>query len=362
MEKTIVPYANLRRFYDRYKTKIDGAIQECLDNSYYISGPKVSAFEEKLSQYIGQPSVGVSSGTSALLLAYETIQQDPDSRVAVPSFTFISTPEMLSKLKHNIVWLDCNMDDYTIDIADLEKKMSKNVKAVVGVDIFGHTCDYDKIKEICGDIPVIQDGSQSFGGSYKNKKNGSYNLTTHSFYPAKNLFCLGDGGAVSGPADIIEKIKMNKDHGRIEKYIHNTLGWNERLDSIQANVLYHLIDDIDLYNDERKKIAKIYNQEIKIDTKVKTAEYCDNVYNQYTIRVKNRDKFIEQAKKIGIQCGVMWPLGCHQQPVYSSKVVLKNTEEVANTIVSLPCWPFMLESEVNYVVKNINQLLKSFVH
>ena len=360
MEKTIVPYANLQRFYNKYKNKIDVAIQECLDHSYYINGPKVSEFENTLSEYIGSPSVGVSSGTSALLLAYETLNLKPNSFVAVPSFTFISTPEMITKLGLNIVWVDCNLNDYTIDMEDLGKKMSDQIKAVVGVDIFGHTCDYDAIKNLCGNVPVVQDGAQSFGGKYKGQTNGSYNLTTHSFYPAKNLFCLGDGGAVSGTKEMIDRISMSKDHGRTEKYTHKFVGWNERLDAIQANILNNLIGDIDVYNEERKKIANLYDKEINIDTKVKTAEYCDNVYNQYTIRVQNRDKFVQEASELGVQCGIMWPSGCHQQPAYRSRVKLKNTEEVAKTILSLPCWPFMLESEISYVIENVNRLLKSF--
>ena len=181
-----VGYANLRRTVKTHRKEISDAITECLDNSYYIKGPKLEEFEEILSAYCGRSAVGVSNGTSALLLAYEQMGIGPGDKVIVPSFTFISTAEMLSKLGAVPVWVDCNMDNYTLDIQDLENKMNKNIKAIVGVDIFGHTCDYDAIKKIAKayNVPVIQDAAQSFGGSHKGKINGSYNdIVTFSLAP-----------------------------------------------------------------------------------------------------------------------------------------------------------------------------------
>ena len=329
-----VGYANLRRTVKTYRKEISDAITECLDNSYYIKGPKLAEFEEILSAYCGRSAVGVSNGTSALLLAYEQMGIGPGDKVIVPSFTFISTAEMLSKLGAVPVWVDCNMDNYTLNIQDLENKMNKNIKAIVGVDI----CDYDAIKKIAKayNVPVIQDAAQSFGGSYKGKINGRYNdIVTFSFYPAKNLWCLGDGGAVVSKKSIAKKVKMACDHGRTDKYVHEFLGWNERLDAIQASVLTKFMRHVDDWNRERRRIAKIY----------------DN------IRVANRDKVIGKLDELGVECGIMWPYGLHQQKPYADKTTLPNTETVAKEILSLPCYPGMGFAELDFVIDKVNQVL-----
>ena len=354
-----VPYANLNRIYKKSKTELDKAVQDCINNSWFIKGPKVVEFEGKLSKYCGVGAVGVSSGTSALLLAYECLGLKPGDKIVIPSFTFISTPEMASKLGLEIVWVDCNLENYTVDTAHLGKIITeeKNIKAIVGVDIFGHTCDWDVIKAIAGDIPVVQDAAQSFGGMYKDKINGSYNdLTCFSFYPAKNMWCFGDGGAVVGSQQYIDRISMTRDHGRTDKYVHEFLGWNERLDSLQANILNHMITTIDEHNNDRRRIAKIYDEELNTDTMVKNSSWCKNVYNQYTVMVNNRPGVINSLGGEGIGTGVMWPMGCHKQPVYSSDVVLKNTENVTSSILSLPCWPYMTDNEIGYVVEKFNSI------
>jgi UDP-2-acetamido-2-deoxy-ribo-hexuluronate aminotransferase len=354
-----VPYANLNRIYQESKAELDKAVQDCVDNSWFIKGPKVVEFENNLSDYCGVPAVGVSSGTSALLLAYECLGLRPGDKVIIPSFTFISTPEMASKLGFEIVWVDCDKDNYTMNTDELAGILSstKDIKAIIGVDIFGHTCDWDTIKDIAGEIPVVQDAAQSFGGKYKGRINGTYNdLTCFSFYPAKNMWCFGDGGAVVGNQNYIDKISMSRDHGRTDKYVHEFLGWNERLDSVQANVLNHMITKIDSHNEDRRRIASIYDKELNTDTMVKTADWCENVYNQYTVQVRDRSMFQNKLQDFGIHTGVMWPLGCHAQPVYNSKVNLKNTEHVADTVLSLPCWPLMTDDEIGYVIEKFNSI------
>lgn len=355
-----VPYANLRRVYDNSKKELDKAVHDCMENSWFIKGPKVLEFERTLSKYCTSQAVGVSSGTSALLLAYDSLNLKAGDKIVIPSFTFISTPEMATKLGLGIIWVDCNKENYTINTDNLAGILTAipDIKAVVGVDIFGHTCDWDKVKKIAGDIPVIQDAAQSFGGSYKKQINGSYNdLTCFSFYPAKNMFCFGDGGAVVGKQDYIEHIVMNRDHGRTDKYVHEFLGWNERLDSLQANVLSHMITKIDQHNASRRYVAAIYDQELKIDTMVKNASWCYNVYNQYSILVENRDRIIEKLKDKDIHTGVMWPVGCHKQPAYNSKDVLQHTDYVAERVLSLPCWPYMKDEEIQYVVETFNSII-----
>lgn len=359
-QATKVPYADLNRIYQKEKTHIDLAIQECIDNSWFIKGPKVEEFENKLSAYCNAPAVGVSSGTSALLLAYEALQLKPGDKIVVPSFTFMSTPEMATKLGLTVVWVDCNLQNYTIDLNHLEVILSRNkdIKAIVGVDMFGHTCDWDSIKNIAKNIPLVQDAAQSFGSTYKKQITGSYiDLTCFSFYPAKNMFCYGDGGAVTGKKEYIKFIKMARDHGRTEKHLHQFTGWNERLDAMQANILIHMLSKINEHNWDRKTSAERYDWKLNTDTIVTNTDDYFNVYNQYTIRVQNRDEVRAKLKEKGIDTGIMWPIPCHQQPAYDSTRYLPHTEKVSKEILSLPIFPYITNSEIDWVAENVNKLI-----
>ena len=150
---------------------------------------------------------------------------------------------------------------------------------------------------------------------------------------------------------------MSKDHGRTDKYVHEFLGWNERLDSLQANVLNHMLTMVDTHNDSRRRVAEIYDKELKIDTNVHTASWCHNVYNQYSVLVSKRETVINKLNDKGIGTGVMWPIGCHTQPAYKSKDLLQHTDYVAERVLSLPCWPYMQDSEIEYVVKVFNDII-----
>jgi len=356
-----VDYQNLSRLYFIHKEEIDSAISECLENNYLIQGPKVEEFENKLNNYCSAFSAGVSSGSSALYLAYKALGIKPGDKVLIPSFTFIATGEMLIQTGAKPIWVDSNLDDYTIDLDDLKRKISKDVKAIVAIDLFGHVCNYDEIKKISKNfnIPIIQDAAQSFGSKFNNKVTGSYNdITCFSFRPAKNLYCMGDGGGVASKEQkYIDFIKMARDHGRTDKYVHEFIGWNMRLDAIQANIMNKLIIHINKFNEMRRSIAKLYDQNLKIDTFVKTKNYCENSYYQYTLRVKNRDKFIEKLKEVGINTGIQWPLSLHQQPAVKSKISLPNAEKIQSEIVSIPCYPYLKEEEISYVIENINKII-----
>jgi len=337
------------------------AIFECLENNYLIQGPKVREFEDKLHTYCSAFAAGVSSGSSALYLAYKAIGIKPGDKVLIPSFTFMATGEMLVQAGAIPIWVDSNLDDYTIDIDDLKNKISKEVKAIIAIDLFGHVCNYEKIEQIAAEynIPIIQDAAQSFGSKYNGKITGSYSdITCFSFRPAKNLYCMGDGGGVvSKNKKYIDQIKMACDHGRIDKYIHDFIGWNMRLDAIQANIMNKLIVHIDDFNGMRRSIAKTYDQNLKIDTFVKTKDYCENSYYQYTIRVKDREKFVNKLKDAGIHTGVQWPVSLHQQPAIKSNIVLPKAEKIQSEIVSIPCYPYLREDELSYIIENINKII-----
>lgn len=303
----------------------------------------------------------MSSGSSALYLAYKAIGIKPGDKVLIPSFTFIATGEMLIQSGAIPVWVDSNLEDYTVDIDDLSRKISKDIKAIVAIDLFGHVCNYDEIIKIASsyNIPIIQDAAQSFGSKFKNKITGSYtDITCFSFRPAKNLYCMGDGGGVvSKNKKYIDTIKMACDHGRTDKYVHEFIGWNMRLDAIQANIMNKLIIYIDEFNNMRRSIAKIYDENLKIDTFVKTKKYCENSYYQYTIRVNNRDKFTAKLKEFGINTGVQWPISLHQQPAIKSNQKLPKAEKIQSEIVSIPCYPYLREDEINYVIESINKIV-----
>jgi UDP-2-acetamido-2-deoxy-ribo-hexuluronate aminotransferase len=169
---------------------------------------------------------------------------------------------------------------------------------------------------------------------------------------------MGDGGGVvSKNENYINQIKMSCDHGRTDKYLHEFIGWNMRLDAIQANIMNKLISHIDEFNKMRRSIAKIYDENLKLDTFVKTKIYCENSYYQYTIRVKNRDKIISELKNIGINTGVQWPISLHQQPAIKSNIKLPKAEKIQSEILSIPCYPYLREDEISYVIDNINKII-----
>ena len=353
-----IPYGNPHRQYLSIKEEVDSAIQDCITNSRFIGGSDLDAFEEQLADYIGLPSAGVASGTAAQQLSLLACGIGLSDEVIVPSMTFFSTAETVNQVGATPVFCDISLTDYCIDVTKIENCITEQTRAIMPVDLYGQQCDYTAIREICDryELFLIQDSAQSFGSRYYNNHVGHYaDLCIHSFYPAKNLDCMGDGGGVSGKSDLVEKVKLLRNHGRVEKYVHECIGWNHRMDGLQAAILNVKIKYIDQWNSLRKKNADYYSQRLQDLPLIlpQTRDYNTHVYNQYCVLTSCRDALQEFLANKGINAGIQFPLGCHQQPAYSSEDYLPNTELVAKECLSLPIWPLLEESELDYICSSI---------
>jgi dTDP-4-amino-4,6-dideoxygalactose transaminase len=354
-----VPYADLYREYQQCQPGLDQALARCISTSAFINGPEVEQFEKVWAEYTHAPDcAGVSSGTSALMLALVALGVGPGDEVIVPSMSFISTAEVVSQIGAVPVFVDIDQY-YTIAIDQISPAVTDRTRAIIFVDLYGQTSDIDAIRSIAGGIPIIQDAAQSSGCGYKNKPIGSQaDLTCFSFYPGKNLSAMGDAGAVTGPTDLIHRIRMLRNHGRTEKYRHDITGWNERLDGMQAAVLQAKISQLDSWNQQRNQWADTYRSELK-DLPLHLPPcnpVSSHVYNQFVITTAKRDDLRMYLLQRGIETGIQFPLGMHQQPVYREQycsVKLPATETLAKECLSLPVHAQLSQDQVVSVCESI---------
>ena len=359
-----VPYASLYRLNSSVKKDIDANMNSCIENSQFINGPWVEKLESMLSKRFISNVAGVGSGTAAQQLSLLACGIGPGDEVLVPSMTFFSTAETVSQVGATPVFVDCELDYYCMDVEDFASKITPKTRAVMPVDLYGQHANLKQIRDICDqhNLFLIQDSAQSFGSTHHGFPVGTFaDLAIHSFYPAKNFDCYGDGGAVSGKEELVARVRSLRDHGRTEKYVHKEIGWNHRLDGLQASILCAKHLYVDQWNSERQENAKFYNmklQDIPV-TLPKIADYNTHVYNQYAIMTPERDDVFNYLAHKGIQAGKQFPLGCHQQPAYNTGESLPNTEYVSKHCLSLPIYPLITQEELNYVVDCLTEYFDS---
>ena len=354
----MIKYADLYKEYQDCKVDVDLAIERCLTNSFFINGPEVETFENAWSEYTNSPAcAGVSSGTSALMLSLLAVGVKPGDEVIVPSMSFISTAEVASQIGAKPIFVDID-DCYTIDIDKIKNVITKKTSAIIFVDLYGQTIDIEKIKSVAGNIPLIEDAAQAAGCRYKNQSIGNLvDLTCFSFYPGKNLSAIGDAGAVTGRPDLINKIKMLKDHGRTQKYVHEIVGWNERMDALQAAVVAAKIPYLDKWNSIRQRNGAYYADKLaKLPIILpKINNNSTHVYNQFVIQTPFRQELANYLLEHKIETGVQFPLGMHQQPVYKTNIELPVTETLAKHCISLPVHAGCGIDDIYYVCNVINE-------
>jgi len=354
-----IPYANLFQEYTEAKSSIDAAIKRCIDNSSFIGGIEVENFEFKWKQYTcAEDCAGVSSGTSALMLALLAVGVKPGDEVVVPSMSFISTAECVSQIGAVPQFVDIDQY-YTMDLDLIKNAITEKTRAIIFVDLYGQTIDLERLRQLTPGIPLIQDAAQSAGCQYNGKPIGSQaDLTCFSFYPGKNLGAMGDAGAVTGKHSLINKIKMLRDHGRKGKYLHEIVGWNERLDSMQAAILSAKFDFLDTWNQKRIEHAQQYIKllghcnDIELPQSNKVSSH---VYNQFVITTDRRDDLYAFLLAQGIQAGIQFPKAMHQQPVYQSRsaVSLINSERLSAGCISLPVHAQLGHNDVTMVSRAV---------
>jgi dTDP-4-amino-4,6-dideoxygalactose transaminase len=361
----MIKYADLYSEYRECRRQVDAAIERCIRNSSFINGPEVETFESQWAKYThSRDCAGVSSGTSALMLALDSLGIGLGDEVIVPSMSFISTAEVVSQLGATPIMVD--IDQYhTLDLDLIKQHINKNTRAIITVDLYGQTTDLQLLLSIAKDIPVIQDAAQSAVCEYLDQPIGDMVYATcWSFYPGKNLSAIGDAGAVTGSNDVCAKIRFLRDHGRTEKYRHLARGWNERLDGLQAAVLGAKIPFLHEWNLRRQDHAMLYEQELESIDKINLPAVnpvSSHVYNQYVITTDSRDALRQYLLEHDIETGIQFPLAMHQQPVYEPlklKGLLPRSEQLAATCLSLPVHSQMHDRDVRKVCDHIKDFFR----
>ena len=361
----MIPMVDLKRQYHSLKNEIDAAISDVLEETRFILGPNVSALEEEVAAYHGLPyAIGVANGTDALLLALRACGIKEGDEVITTPFTFIATAEVVALLKAKPVFVDICPDTFNLDCKQIADKITSKTKAIIPVHLFGLPADMDPIMEIAqkNNLKVIEDCAQAFGAIYKGKKVGSIgDAGCFSFFPSKNLAGYGDGGMViTKNEEIAEQIKILRNHGSSKRYYHKEIGYNSRLDEIQAAIIRVKLEKIDQFNAARRKNAAAYCAAINNKDVILPAvsSDCEHVYHQFTIRSKNRDILAAALQKKDIASAVYYPVPLHQQEVflklYDYPDKLPQSEKCAQEVLSLPMFPELTQEEIGLVADVIN--------
>jgi len=344
----------------RIKDKIDANIQKVLAHGNYILGPEVAELEQKLAEFCGaKHCITVANGTDALQIAQMALGVGHGDEVIVPGFSYIATAETPAVLGAKPVYVDIDPKTYNMDPAKLEAAITPRTKAIIPVSLYGQCADLDTINAIAEKhgIPVIEDGAQSFGASYKARK--SCNLSTigcTSFFPSKPLGCYGDGGAIfTNDDELATVLRQIARHGQDRRYHHIRVGVNSRLDTLQAAILLPKLEILAEEIELRNQVAERYTQllsEAGINTTPFVEEHNVSAWAQYTVRVENRGDVQDKLKAAGVPTAVHYPIPLNKQPaVADAGAGLPVGDAVAEVVLSLPMHPYLSESDQVAVVE-----------
>ncbi len=366
-------FIDLAQQYKKISNNIEIAISKVLNHGKYILGPEVKELEDTLAKYVNvKHCISCSSGTDALLMVLLANNYDKTDAVFIPSFTFISTAEVVKLSGATLFFVDVDPKTYNIDIRSLEGQINKAIdldftpRCVIPVNIFGLCADYDELKAVSNkfNLFVLEDAAQSFGASIGNQKSCSFgDASATSFYPSKPLGCYGDGGAIfTNNSNLYEKLISIRNHGTTKdnKYKHDIIGINGRLDTIQAAILIEKLKIFDNELDRRQIVANIYKSILEPKFKFQhIPKLYVSSYAQLSIVLNSqeeRDSTIAKLKDKGIPTAVHYPIPLHKQVVYSSHnyISLKNSELISNTIFSLPMHAYLSENEITKICNVIN--------
>jgi len=357
----------------RIRERLETNIKKVLDHGRYINGPEIKELEEKLAGYVGvKYAAGVSSGTDALLIALKALGVGPGDAVFTSTFTFIATAEVVQLLGATPVFVDIEARTFNMDVSELEKAVKSvlqgkklNPRAVIPVDLFGQPADYDEINDMAEkyDLTVLEDAAQSFGASYKGRKACSLAAVgTTSFFPAKPLGCYGDGGMIfMNDQGLSETILSLRNHGQgRDRYDNVRVGFNGRLDTMQAAVLLAKYELLDEEIDRRQEAAKRYDEGLKDSVEIPYVKN-DNVsaWAQYSVKHPRRDEIIKKLKEGGIPTAVYYPKPLHLQKAFSglgySEGDFPVAEQVSKQIFSLPMHPYLSEKEQGRIIESVKR-------
>ena len=366
-----IKFVDLGRQFEEMENELMKAIAKTLEGQHFILGKEVIEFEKMFKNYIGcNYSVGVDSGTSALHLALKTIGIQPGDEVITVPNTFISTAFAISECGANIVFVDVDDKTQLMDLNKIKNVISKKVKAIIPVHLFGQMVDMNALMNIAknNNIFVIEDACQAHGASQNGRMAGSIgDLACFSFYPGKNLGAYGDAGMVTtNNKSYFEKLILLRNYGSSKKYFHNCRGYNARLDTIQASILKEKLKYLNSWNIKRREIAQIYLQNLNGvgDIILPTfKEGYKSSYHLFVIRSKQRNELYNYLNSMGIQTIIHYPIPIHLQKAYVELKLEKGSfpisEMLADEILSIPLHPNLTKKEIYYVITCIKDFFDS---
>lgn len=362
--------------YEKIKPAVDSAISSILETAQFINGPEVKSFQSELETYLGVKHViPCANGTDALQIALMALGLKPGDEVISPSFTFIATTEVIALLGLKPVFVDVDKATFCMDPAEVEKAITSRTKAIVPVHLYGQSCNMEEIMRIADahGIPVVEDNAQAIGGDYR-FKNGSTQKTgtisqigCTSFFPSKNLGCYGDGGAIfTNDDELAAAMRMIVNHGQSERYYHDIVGVNSRLDSIQAAVLRIKLRELDAYIDARRKVADTYDAFFAQFDGITTPhrdDHSKHVFHQYTLILEGIDRNELNAflAEKDIPSMIYYPVPAHKQKMFaafdSASTELPTTDWLTERVLSLPIHTEMEADQLEYICNAVSEFM-----
>lgn len=364
-----VPFVDLKAHHANLRAELNGAIQDVIDAAAFAGGLFVNRFEADFAAYCDSPhAVGVGSGTEALWLTLLALGVGSGDEVITVPNTFMATAEAITYTGAEVVFVDVDEQSYTMDPAALADAITPRTRAIIPVHLFGQPADMDPIMEIARreGLFVVEDACQAHGAEYKGRRVGAFGeAACFSFYPGKNLGAFGEAGAVvTHNSELQEKIRILRDHGQVQKYQHRMVGWNSRMDGIQAAVLQVKLRYLEQGNRLRRYHASNYQkalddiEEIILPTQ---AAYARHVYHIYAIRVQDRDEILTCLAEKDIGCGVHYPVPIHLQEAYRHlgyrRGAFPVAERCASEFLSLPMYPELTYSQVEEVIRGVKMAI-----
>jgi len=374
-----IQMVDLQGQYASIKEQINDSLQEIMNTSAFINGPEVQNSQKELEEYLGVKHViPCANGTDALQIAMMGLGLKPGDEVITADFTFAATVEVIALLQLTPVLVDVDPETFNIDPEAIKKALTPKTKAIVPVHLFGQTADMDAIMEIAKahNLYVIEDNAQAIGADFHSKEGKTLKAGTighvgsTSFFPSKNLGCYGDGGAIfTNDDDLAHTLRGVVNHGMYERYHHDVVGVNSRLDSFQAAVLRAKLPKLDMYNEARKASAFKYDEAFKeqqhIKTPVRTGDCDTHVFHQYTLKITNgkRDALVKYLNENNIPCGVYYPIPLHNQKAYKdsryNEADFPVTNQLVKEVISLPMHTELDTDQIDHITKTIIEFVNN---
>lgn len=369
-----IPMVDLREQYLSLKPQIDAAISDVLSNTRFIMGSNVQAFEQEAAQYLGvSDAISCANGTDALHLALRALGFGPGDEIITTPFTFIATAEAIAYVGATPVFVDIDPNTYNIDVDLIEQAITENTKAIIPVHLFGLPCDMHALQTLAAkhQLHLVEDCAQSYGASIDGKQTGSIGAVgCYSFFPSKNLGCFGDGGMLStNDAALAEKLRVLRNHGSTKQYHHTVIGYNSRLDEMQAAILRQKHPNIDQYNTERHRVASAYCEQLsELDIQLPLLAAPESqgdatpVFHQFTFLSDKRDAIKDALTEQNIASAVYYPIPLHKQTAIVERMhniePCPHAESVAERCLSLPIYPEMPQQSIERVCNTIKTVLQ----